>query len=212
MKERTVRLLPAILLLLALAGCGGRYVRGLNTQNAEAARLIYMESEGPVRAAARDIELNCEEISGWVGRPDPGDEAAVYSATTSARLRTESKIARETPWWRRAFTTIAKTIGGIPMEAMFEAVSMWFPQVGWVGSLLIAAWSLWKKWKADAKVLAGYEAANRILKSVKNGEALSVDGVKRILADAQSLRNVGPDVLADLQTLWAARMLPKIES
>jgi len=195
--------LVLLMVLLGGSGCSGKVIRQkLVDQNRQAGKLVAEKATSPaIIQAGKDIEANATEHQAWIGQPET---SSPYTPKTSATVRAQSKYERETSW-------IEKFIGGKIMEAIWSLVDMWFPAVGGIGGLIFGAIGMWKKWKADKKVRAGYDAANNIFKTVKDGKGLTVEGAKSIFANAQSIWNVGPEVKKDLEALWSKRAITKVE-
>jgi len=198
--------LMLLIVLLGVGGCTGKaFRRQLVDQNRQAGKLIATKALAPaVRQAGLDIEANSIEHQAWIGKPETSTQ---YSTQTSASIRAQSKQARESSIWSK----IKNFFGGIAMEAILDLVITYFPQLGGITGVLFGIFGLIKKWKADKKVMAGYHSANKIMKTVRSGHALTVDGVKSILAETQAIWNVGPDVQADLQKLWSKNHIAKVE-
>ena len=184
-------------------GCAGKGLRRqLVDQNRQAGQLVAERALKPIiKQAGLDIVANAEEHLAWIGQPKTSNP---YTPETSATVRAESKYERETSW-------LEKFIGGKIMEAILELVNLWFPALGGIGGLLMGAFGMWKKWKADKKVRAGYDAGNAIFKTIKDGKVLTVEGAKSIFANAQAIWNVGPDVKKDLEALWSKGKMTKVE-
>lgn len=195
--------LVLLMVLLGGSGCSGKAIlQKLVDQNRQAGKLVAEKATSPVVIqAGKDIEANATEHQAWIGQPKT---SSPYTPKTSATVRAQSKYERETSW-------LEKFIGGKIMEAILNLVNVWFPALGGIGGLLMGAFGMWKKWKADKKVRAGYEAANNIFKTIKDGKGLSIEGVKSIFSNAQSIWNVGPEVRKDLEALWAKRSLSKVD-
>jgi len=178
-----------VLCAFLLSGCrAGETRRELLDQTRKAAVTLH----GPT---ARDIEANCVELQGWYGLPKIDKP---YSPEASKALRAESKYYRDKSLWLKIKLLLKLILLGGGMEALLSLVSVWAP--GIVG-VVSAAWALWKKWQADKKVMAGYQASAKIMQTVRNGQPLGVAKIKSILSDTQAIYNCGPGVIADIKKL-----------
>jgi len=187
-------------------GCTGKaFKRQLVDQNRQAGQLIAKQAIVlTVRQAGLDIEANSIEHQAWIGKPKTSNP---YSPEQSASIRAQSKQARESSIWLK----IKNFFGGVIMEAIFDLVTTYFPQFGGITGVLFGIFGLIKKWKADKKVMAGYDSANKIMKIARSGNALTLDGIKSILSESQAIWNVGPDVQKDLQKLWSKGQISKVK-
>ena len=199
---------PSLLLLLLLSGCGGEIRRQLTDQNRQAGEFIQEHATAPeVKQAGKDVELNSQEVLLWTGPPR---EVIEYTPDNSKEIRVESKKQRESSIWFK----LKQFFGGKVMEAIISMLASVFPGWSLLPGLLGFAWGAWKFYrekKEKLKVRALLEGGNGVLKAIKADDALTVEGAKKILQEAQSLYNVGKDVKEDLEALWEKNKLKKVE-
>jgi len=196
-----------LIILLFCAGCGGSEIRRqLVDQNRQAGRLVAETAISPrVQQAGIDIEANAVEHSAWIGKPKSSQP---YGPVQSASIRADSKQQRESSWWLK----IKNFFGGRIMEAILEHLSSFLEPYAWVPGLLWGGWEMVRRWKADKKVMAGYDSVGKILNAVKKKETLSVSGIKGILKNSQTAWNVWPQIKKDLDKLWKKNKIKKVAS
>jgi len=202
MRKRIYFVVSFLLLSVVLVGCGGKYKRHLVEQNRQAGALVYDKALlQDVKQAGLDIQLNAEEHQEWIGK---SKETQEYSPENSEAVRGASKHARENPWWKVLFKLI---LGVLNMEVIVGVVSSLIPGMGAIIPTALLIWKWWKASKEKACVQSLIKGVQGVQKDIKDGNAVSIKGMKDTLKAAQSAHGVWKDIKKHL----ASMKLKKIE-